>query len=255
MDITIPNGFYLEKSVGANKKIVFSPTEMLENVLIFGNIQQAATEGFFVFLKANFNQDGYWQDMKAASTVFFTCLLKWNTLTKTSENQFSVIVGEGTGTGKDFDGNMGAQIQIRLTSGGTSNSPVASSGGFSFHPINLFSNNPGNGFYIDTQKIIDTPDAATFKDAMGKNDTMVIEISKDAQGRSMIEQSLGLLVYDSSYQLIGQLSTDHQSAVSIHYKPNESVYILPLVQPTSDGTFEIGDPEVDAKVKVTVEDV
>lgn len=209
----------------------------------------------FGYLKSDFNVNGWGetfaQNGHVAVFTFLKFLFKQQTTDSNQNPQFIYDVGVGDGTGKDFDGDMAAELTLTFSKENLQNSFHSASG--ATYSLPSFPLGPG----IATDYLVD-PKTDAMMDTLKQNKSVTISVDLDPNRKIKLEKSVDIHIFDANGNLLSVLDWQASTPVTYNYGSG-SFYLLAVIKGQNQGggnlLFEIGDPETDAGVKVTEEDV
>jgi hypothetical protein len=261
LQILESNVFQLPVSISpgkGGKKVGYSANVIKDNVmvLILEYLQSDPTRVWrFGYLKSDFNVNGWAENFPQNGRVAFLTFLKFlfKEQARDSNNnpQFVFDIGVGDGTGKDFNGNMAGEMTLTFSPENLANSFHGVNGSTFNIPFFPFGPGVGTDFLLD-------PSSDKMMDALRQFESVTISINMDANRKIMLEQFVDIHLFGPNGNLLSVFDLDSDGPVTYNHKM-EHFYMLASIKGKDQGDgnylFEIGDPEEDAKVKVTEEDV
>lgn len=263
MHLQIARGNYLKGEVArGSSSLVFQPSTLHKNVLLLTTLHLEDGSVHRIFMRADLNSDGYQHTLSSSGEFVMMTLLKMSDLRQVSKNEFILDIGMRTGSGIDFEGKMAAYLKLHFLEQAQQYLPEPFFGETYELPKAIFENQGGEGFLLDFHQ------NEVIKDAFSTHQSIQVEAEYDYDGKIKIEKCVEIHLLNDQGELLSVVDWNpadpdnpnwvKRDPITIHYG-RQPLYILAIIKPTKmeDGTFsfEIGDPEVDAKVKVTVEDV
>lgn len=262
MRIQISNGCYLNGPIQAHKKLNIQVEKIRNNTLVFGMLELNDGNNYSVCIKSDLYAEGYYQTFEQPGAYHLMGLLKFNRIISIApRGTYNVRVGVLTGTGVDFAGALATNLRVVFTKDTQSSIPERyrpTSNGYEFGFDNIIDNGNAKGYFLNIGDVGEIG-GANWDGVLDKHAAVQFSIKKDSTGKVMLEESVQLHIYDHNGTLLGVINKENyqeDEPLCVAYNAStKNIYVLAVIKPTGSGTFAIGDPRTDARVKVTEEDV